>query len=198
MQELLSLIPKNSRSQVKKIFKGSDVIIKITKKRITKHGDFSRKINGASLITINITSNPFRFLITLLHELAHFKVSQSYQYRVKPHGLEWKLTYREILLPFLNPNIFPEPICSLLAHHIKNPKASTDSDFELVMALREYDPPSKKVLIVEIKDGNEFILENGRVFVKIKQRRKHFECIEKATGKIYVFSPNSEVKPFYL
>ena len=86
MQELLSLIPKNSRSQVKKILKDSNVLIKITKKRITKHGDFIKKIDTTSLITINITSNPFRFLITLLHELAHFKVSQSHQYRVKPHG----------------------------------------------------------------------------------------------------------------
>ncbi len=195
MQELLSLIPKNSRSQVKKILKDSNVLIKITKKRITKHGDFIKKIDTTSLITINITSNPFRFLITLLHELAHFKVSQSHQYRVKPHGLEWKLAYRKILLPFLNPNIFPEPICGLLAHHMKNPKASTDRDFDLVMALRDYDPPSKNILIMEIKNGKEFILENGRVFVKIKQRRKLFECIEKATGKVYIFSPNSEVKP---
>jgi len=45
----------------------------------------------------------------------------------------------KLFLPFLNPEIFPEPICSLLAAHMKNPKASTDRDFNLVMALKKYD-----------------------------------------------------------
>ena len=197
MKQLLSLIPKNSKSQVKKILNDSRVLIKITKKRISKHGDYRENINGIPLITINNSSNPYRFLITLLHELAHFKVSQLHQYKVKPHGLEWKLVYREVLLPFLNPKIFPEPICDLLAQHMKNPKASTDRDFKLVMALREYDPHNEKILIFQIKDGNQFFLDNGRVFVKIKKRSKLIECEEKDTGKVYVFPPHSEVTPIF-
>lgn len=197
MQHLLSLIPESSKSQIEKLLQNSNVSIKITKKRITKHGDFRRYINGTSLITINNTSNPYRFLITLLHELAHFKVSQLYPYRTKPHGLEWKSIYREILIPFLNPDIFPEPICGLLANHIKNPKASTDRDFKLIIALQQYDPPSSKTLIYQLKDGKHFALENDRVFVKLKKRRTLFECKEKSTGKIYLFSPHSEVKQIY-
>ena len=105
MKQLLSLIPESSKYQIKKILQASNVAIKITKKRKTKHGDFRRYTNGTSLITVNNTSNPYRFLITLLHELAHFKVLQLYPYKVKPHGLEWKSIYREILIPFLNPDI---------------------------------------------------------------------------------------------
>lgn len=197
MKQLLSLIPESSKYQIEKLLQTSNVAIKITKKRITKHGDFRRYTNGTSLITVNNTSNPYRFLITLLHELAHFKVSQLYRYRVKPHGLEWKSIYREILIPFLNPDIFPEPICRLLANHMKNPKASTDRDFKLIIALRQFDPSSSKTLIYQLKDGKHFTLENDRVFIKLKKRRIRFECREKSTGKIYLFSPQSEVKPIY-
>ena len=197
MKQLLSLIPESSKYQIKKILQASNVAIKITKKRKTKHGDFRRYTNGTSLITVNKTSNPYRFLITLLHELAHFKVSQLYPYKVKPHGLEWKSIYREILIPFLNPDIFPEPICGLLANHMKNPKASTDRDFKLIIALRQFDPSSSKTLIYQLKDGKHFALENDRVFIKLKKRRTLFECREKSTGKIYLFSPQSEVKPIY-
>ena len=197
MKQLLSLIPESSKYQIKKILQASNIAIKITKKRKTKHGDFRRYTNGTSLITVNNTSNPYRFLITLLHELAHFKVSQLYPYKVKPHGLEWKSIYREILIPFLNPDIFPEPICGLLANHMKNPKASTDRDFKLIIALRQFDPSSSKILIYQLKDGKHFALENDRIFIKLKKRRTLFECREKSTGKIYLFSPQSEVKPIY-
>jgi predicted SprT family Zn-dependent metalloprotease len=197
MKQLLSLIPESSKYQIKKILQASNIAIKITKKRKTKHGDFRRYTNGTSLITVNNTSNPYRFLITLLHELAHFKVSQLYPYKVKPHGLEWKSIYREILIPFLNPDIFPEPICGLLANHMKNPKASTDRDFKLIIALRQFDPSSSKTLIYHLKDGKHFALENDRIFIKLKKRRTLFECREKSTGKIYLFSPQSEVKPIY-
>ena len=197
MKQLLSLIPESSKYQIKKILQASNIAIKITKKRKTKHGDFRRYTNGTSLITVNNTSNPYRFLITLLHELAHFKVSQLYPYKVKPHGLEWKSIYREIFIPFLNPDIFPEPICGLLANHMKNPKASTDRDFKLIIALRQFDPSSSKTSIYQLKDGKHFALENYRVFIKLKKRRTLFECREKSTGKIYLFSPQSEVKPIY-
>ena len=130
-----------------------------------------------------------------MHELAHFRVSQSVQYRIKPHGKEWKNTYRDILLPFLNPEIFPEPLCTLLASHMINPKASTDRDFALVMALKKHDPPSSTCPIFELKDGQQFELENGRKFVKIKKRRTRFECKELDSGKVYLFSPHAEVVP---
>ncbi|HAS18453.1 MAG TPA: sprT domain-containing protein [Flavobacteriaceae bacterium] len=195
MEKLLSFIPTQAQAQVQEVLQGAHVNIKITKKRQTKHGDFRKLPNGNAVITLNATSNPYRFLITLLHELAHFKVSQKQFFRSKPHGIEWKKAYRETLLPFLNPIIFPEPLCSLLAHHMKNPKASTDRDFKLVMALRAYDPETEHTPIFELKEGQEFQLENGRAFVKLKKRRTRFECRELHSGKIYLFSPHAEVVP---
>jgi Zn-dependent peptidase ImmA (M78 family) len=83
MQQLLSFIPPAAKPQVIEILEAIPIEIKITQKRLSKHGDFRRQLNGTSLITINSTPNPYRFLITLLHELAHFKVSQQFSFGVK-------------------------------------------------------------------------------------------------------------------
>ncbi|MDA8877624.1 sprT domain-containing protein [Flavobacteriaceae bacterium] len=195
MQQLLSFIPPAAKPQVIEILEAIPIEIKITQKRLSKHGDFRRQLNGTSLITINSTPNPYRFLITLLHELAHFKVSQQFSFGVKPHGSEWKTAYRNLVLPFLNPKIFPDSICSELAQHMKNPKASTDRDFKLVMALRQYDPPSLKAPVCEMESGQKFTLDNGRIFIMLKKRQTRFECKELKTGRIYLFSPHAEVLP---
>jgi len=195
MEKVLSYVPQKARKQVQAVLEESHVGVKITRKRLAKHGDFRKLQNGTSLITINATPNPYRFLITLLHELAHFKVSQSQRYRVKPHGIEWKMAYRQTLLPFLNPEIFPEPLCGLLASHMKNPKASTDRDFNLVMALRNYDSNTGQTSVFELQDGQHFQLENGRGFVRLKKRRTRIECRELSSGRIYLFSPHAEVEP---
>ena len=195
MEEVLSYIPQAARTGIQQLLQSKDVAIKITKKRVTKHGDFRLNPRGTALITLNKTSNPYRFLITLLHELAHYQVTKDFSYRIKPHGIEWKKTYQALALPFLNPKIFPDPLCSLLAGHLRNPKASTDRDFALVMALKKFDPPSLTTPLFELADGQQFELENGRAFIKIKKRRTRFECKELRTGKGYLFSPHAEVLP---
>src|SRR6056300_416296 len=172
MEELLSYIPKAAHIQIESFLRNMDVNIIVTKQRLTKHGDFRFHPNKKPIITVNNSLNPYRFLITLLHELAHFKVSRQFGNRVKPHGLEWKRAFQETLLPLLNPTIFPEPICTILAKHMKNPKASSDRDFDLVMALKKYDEQNEQQYIFEIQDGVTFSISNGRRFVKIKKRRK--------------------------
>ena len=67
MEDVLTFVPEEARIQVKQLIETSKLRIKITKKRQTKHGDFRKMHNGTSLITLNITPNPYRFLITLLH-----------------------------------------------------------------------------------------------------------------------------------
>ena len=194
MEELLSYIPKAAHIQIESFLRNMDVNIIVTKQRLTKHGDFRFHPNKKPIITVNNSLNPYRFLITLLHELAHFKVSRQFGNRVKPHGLEWKRAFQETLLPFLNPTIFPEPICTILAKHMKNPKARSDRDFDLVMALKKYDEQNEQQYIFEIQDGVTFSISNGRRFVKIKKRRKRIECKEIETGRIYLFSPHAEIQ----
>ena len=193
MEKLFQYVPEASKVQLREYLQKIPIEIKVTGQRLTKHGDFSLKRNGMSLITVNDSLNPYRFLITLLHELAHYKVVKQFGHRVKPHGKEWKKAFQETLLPFLCPNVFPDPICSILARHMKNPKASTDRDFDLVMALKTFDKNKFQTFIYQIENGVMFQIHNGKKFIKIKKRRTRFECKEVITGKIYVFSPHAEV-----
>ena len=58
---------------------------KIVAPRRTKLGDFKAKgnKNNKSQITINGDLNPYAFLITTLHELAHICYNK-YKYKVRP------------------------------------------------------------------------------------------------------------------
>lgn len=185
-------IPREAVSTVKRYLSLWKTDIKIVSKRKTKHGDYRRKLNGKHQITINQSDNPFRFLITLIHELAHFVAFEQYKYRIKPHGKEWKMIFRELMLPLINPSVFPENLLRIVAQHFKNPKASSDTDFNLVMELGKYDTITNKTYIFELKEGTLFFA-SGREFKLGKKRVKRFECEEVSSSKKYTFSPHAEV-----
>ena len=193
--QFLNFIPKNSHSYVKKIVADDKIEIRVVKNRKSKHGDFRLLKSGQNLITINATKNPFRFLITLIHELAHFRVSKNFSYRVLPHGKEWKATFKTMILPLLNNTVFPENILSRLAKHMKNPRATTDSDEDLIIYLSKYDlNKDDKVFLTEIAINNYFKYSEERIFKKSYKLRKRYICEEVSTGKKYLFSPVAKVK----
>ncbi len=99
-----------------------------------------------------------------------------------------------LMLPFLNPDIFPLELLPLLAKHFKNPKASSDSDTRLALALKQLDETNDKTFVFEVEKGQDFKLYNGRVFKKGERRRTRFECVEVSSGKLYLFNPNAEVE----
>lgn len=55
MEPILSFVPKEAKTQLKTLLEENGVPVIITKKRVTKHGDFRRKKNGEIVITINHT-----------------------------------------------------------------------------------------------------------------------------------------------
>ena len=165
--------------------------LKIVNNRRTKHGDFRRLPTGKYQITINNDLNQYRFLLTLIHELAHLVANQKYG-RIKPHGIEWKRNFQHLMLPFVNPEIYPLEILPLLANYLINPKASTETDVKLSFALKQFDAPNEKNFIFEIPLESKFIY-NKRIFVKGQKRRTRFGCKEISTGKTYLFHQNAEV-----
>ncbi|WP_299526068.1 SprT-like domain-containing protein [Winogradskyella sp.] len=192
--QLLDFIPKTAQLQVEALLTKDNLVIKVKKERKTKHGDYRQLSNGKHQITVNSNLNPYRFLITLIHEIAHFEAYNNYGRFIKPHGKEWKMTFQHLMLPFLRPEIFPNELLPLLAKHFKNPKASSDTDEHLALALKQLDEPNDKTYVFEVLLNQRFKLYNDRVFIRGKKRRKRFECIEEKTGKLYLFNPNAEVK----
>ncbi len=193
-ESISDFIPKNATFLVESLLSKDNLVVKVKNERKTKHGDYRQLPNGLHQITVNSNLNQYRFLITLIHEIAHFEAFQNYGRLIKPHGKEWKMTFQHLMLPFLTPEIFPVELLPLLAKHFKNPKASSDTDTQLALALKQFDEDSNKTYVFQLSSGQKFRLYNGRVFIKGEQRRKRIECVEVKTGKLYLFNPNAEVE----
>ena len=192
--ELQNYIPKHAISRVNTLLEHDNLSVKVKKERKTRHGDYRQLPNGKHQITINANLNPYRFLITLIHEISHFEAFKTHGRHIKPHGIEWKRTFQYLMLPFINPDIFPEIVLPVLANHFKNPKASSDTDVKLALALKQFDTPNDKTYVFEVPMGHDFKLYNGKVFKMGRKRVKRFECVELQTGRIYLFNPNAEVE----
>lgn len=190
-EKLSKYLPQNSVNIVAELLSQHPITIKIVNNRITKHGDFKRTKSGKFQITLNNSLNSYQFLLTLIHEIAHFTTHKQYK-RVKPHGIQWKTHFQHLMLPFLHPSIFPQELLPFLANYLKNPKASTGSDVNLTYALKQYDAISEKNIIIEIAHGSLFLF-NNKTFKKGNLRRTRFECIELSSRRTYLFNQNAEV-----
>ena len=186
-------IPSQAIPRVLELLEHDNLVVLIKKERKTRHGDYRKLPNGKHQITINNNLNIYRFLITLVHEIAHFEAYNSFGRFIKPHGLEWKRTFQHLMLPFINPEVFPLDLLPLLARHFKNPKASSDTDSDLAYALKQFDVNNDKTYIFEVPFGTVFKFRDKKVFRKVNKRVKRFECVEISTGKVYLFSPNAEI-----
>ena len=193
-QNITTYIPEAAQAQIHPLLDDKYLRIIIKKARKTRHGDYRKLKNGEHQITVNANLNPCRFLVTLLHEIAHYHAYRFYGNGIQPHGMEWKMMFKKIMLPFLRPDVFPNKILALLAKYIKNPKATTDSDIHLSLALKSLDPPNDKIYIFDVSPGSTFIASNGKTYKKGNKRRTRYECIAIDSGRVYTFNPNAEVE----
>ncbi len=172
------------------------VHLTITRHRQSILGDYRHRTHHRNhRISVNGSLNPFSFLVTLLHELAHLLTFEQHTNRVQAHGKEWKMIYGQLLKQFLEHKVFPADIEKELLQSLKNPAASSCAEDGLLRVLRKYDEKgSSHRLVEEIPFHALFRLADGRVFQKGEKLRKRFKCKEVATGKLYLFSPVHEVE----
>lgn len=196
MDEVLKkYVPERTVVPCLELIRINRVHLKIVNERVTRHGDYRKRSDGNHQITVNASLNKYRFLITLIHEIAHLVAFEKYGRHIKPHGTEWKRTFQYLMLPFIRPEIFPSKLLPLLARHFKNPKASSSTDAQLSIALKQFDEQqSDKTYVFELPLGSVFRIYNGRLFKKGNKRTKRYECVEVKTGRMYLFQPNAEVE----
>jgi SprT protein len=176
-----------------------NIHVRITRSRASKFGDYRplKEINGHQ-ITVNHDLNPYSFLITFVHEVAHLLAEIHNKKRISPHGAEWKFEFSRLLNYFLQQNIFPDDLVNALSSYVKNPAASSCSDHDLLRALRRYD--KKEMMNVhhleDLPTNALFRLRSSRsklVFKKGEQIRTRFHCIEINSRREYYVNPLAEV-----
>ena len=189
--EYLNYIPEKAIPFVQFLIKEHSFDLVIVNQRQTKHGDFRKLQNGRFQITVNNNLNKHQFLLTLIHEIAHHVTHQKFG-RVQPHGKEWKTVFQHLMLPFLQPEIYPKEILPFLAKYLQNPKASTDSDAKLSLALRGNKAEFGKKFIFEIAFG-EYFSHKNIIYKRGNKRRTRFECLNMSNKRVYLFNQNVEV-----
>jgi SprT protein len=192
-----SFFPSGSYTLISSLFNSSDLEIRIVKSRSTKFADFNPpgKNNKLPVITINDNLNPYLFLITFLHEFAHFLAWKEGKFYAKPHGRTWKNHFRELMQKIIGKEIFPENLISNLKDHILNPRATSCTDTRLYKILSTFDTGYNGVFIDEIPDRTFFHTSDGQLFYKEKKVRKRILCITQKSKKKYLFSPIYKIFP---
>jgi SprT protein len=193
---LRDFIPDKSVPFIFEYLRKYKVHLTITKSRKSVLGDYRHAFGEQThRISVNGNLNKYSFLITLIHELAHLVTFIQFNNRVLAHGKEWKNIYRNMLLQFMSPEIFPSDITHALERSLHNLPASSCADENLTRALKKYDDNHHGLVMVEqVKEGTLFEISGGKIFKKGKQLRKCFQCEEVKTGKVFLFSPVYEVK----
>ena len=196
MTEVLSkYLPEHAVISCFELIKNNKVHLKIVNERQTRHGDYRMASGGKHEITVNANLNKYRFLITLVHEIAHLAAFEKYGRQIKPHGVEWKITFQRLMIPFIRPEIFPHSVLPLIANHFRNPTASSDTDARLAFALKQFDERKSDIHFMhEVPSGSMFRIKNGRIFQKKGLRVKRYECLEVKTGRLFLFNANAEVE----
>ncbi len=169
---------------------------KIVKPRKSRLGDFRVGPGKRPAITVNSDLNPYGFLITYLHEVAHCVVFRTYPKNPAPHGKEWKQAFSDLLQPVLTSAVFPENVLHALKRYAVNPKASTGADAALFLALQEYDREVKhegKEVLFRLSEGASFRFKN-RVFLRAELRRTRVLCIDQKTRRKYTLPSHALVE----
>jgi hypothetical protein len=170
----------------------NNVHLKITRRRTTKQGDYRPPVEHPHhRISVNGGLNPYAFLITLVHEMAHLEVWNKNRFRLEPHGRLWKTAFVAMMTPLLENDIFPSDLKQILLRHLKNPKASSAADYNLTIALQNYD--RKKALLLHSLPENALFTLNGRTFKKQHKARTYYYCQCLDNKKLYRVNGLAEV-----
>ncbi len=193
-QVFTRFLPSNAAEYCFWLWKKHKFTFKIKNKRNTKLGDYRYDpTSHRHTITVNNDLNPYAFLVTYLHEVAHLITFKKYKRSVAPHGEEWKEAFKDLMRPVVMNKVFPPDLNTRIINYMKNPKASSCNDHHLTMALSQYDQSPGKTLH-QLEIGTLFRL-GKKTFKKEALRRTRYVCQEVKTGRKYLISKSAQVEP---
>lgn len=187
-------VPESSIPLLDTMMEGEPVALKISRSRQSKWGDFRAPYGAYKLSRISVNGDLSKeaFLLTLVHEWAHYKLWKE-RYRGAPHGDAWKRCFAELMSPFLNESHFSATILPLLKRYFQNPSAAISSSPELYEALlgKKGDDGLKKLNELEV--GSKFTFR-AKTYERGALRRTRILCLRLDNKKQYLFMANTPVQ----
>lgn len=192
LDKLRKHLPAAAYPVVVQWLRRNPVLVRVVRSRQTKLGDFrSATRTRPHRITVNEDLNKYAFLVTLIHEFAHYTTFVIAKRWAQPHGSHWKSEYHRLMRPFMCRSVFPADVLKTLEHHLEDAPASSCTDHALMRVLRKYDSDPRP-LLEELPERSVFRF-NDRIFVKGPQLRKRYKCHCLNDRRIYFIDPLAEV-----
>lgn len=168
------------------------VQVHVSRPRKSKLGDYRAAHRGQPhRISVNADLNKYSFLVTLVHEFAHYSAFLRTRRLTDPHGKVWKEEYARLMRPFMSREVFPADVLLALERHLTDAPASSCTDHHLLRILRRYDP--EPVTFLEELPERTIFRHHGRLFVKGARQRKRYMCRCLNDRRTYSFDPVAEV-----
>nr|WP_293840512.1 sprT domain-containing protein [uncultured Arsenicibacter sp.] len=205
MDLLAKYLPAEAVSYCQNLWQHYAFQLRIVRARKTKLGDFRALAPGQLQISVNADLNPFAFLITYIHEVAHADVYVSHTTRrlraMKPHGPVWQQAFQRLMQPLLTEQVFPAAILAPLRIYMQAPAASSHASPALVQALRLADPvrhnelnPHNRLLSLhELAEGELFQFRE-KTYQRGTLRRTRVVCKEISSSKSYAILAHALVE----
>ena len=191
-----NFVPKAAETYCVELWEKYNFKLKLANHRRSKWGDYryrkSASGNEQHQISVNRSLPAEAFLLTYLHEVAHLITFQKHGFRVRPHGIEWKNCFRELLHPVFADKMISEEVKVPLQRYAQDPKATVHADAVLLQALLRNQPIDGDIPLSSVAIQQQFVFQ-GRKFLKEKVRRTRALCQELPGGKRYTISQNAYV-----
>ena len=168
------------------------LLVNVVRPRKTKLGDYrSSSRTQPHRVSVNNDLNKYAFLVTLVHEFAHYSNYVRTRRWADPHGAAWKNEYHRLMRPFMSRSVLPADVLHALEHHLHDAPASSCTDHVLMRVLRNYDRDPRP-LLEELPERSVFRF-NELIFVKGPRLRKRFKCHCLNNRRTYLIDPLAEV-----
>ena len=171
-------------------------VLRLSKKRQTKLGDYRFEPQQKwHIISVNRDLAPHPFLLTYVHEIAHLVTYEQHRGRVQPHGIEWKQNFQKLMFPLLRPEVYPEPMLTPLARHMRNPKASSYADPALIKVLHPTaESTDPGVPLNTLTAGQRFTFRN-KTYELLGHRRTRTLVVQLQNQRRYLIAQQALVEP---
>jgi len=179
-------LPPETIDYLLQIFGRYPIHFHIVSPRKNKQGDFSVSPIRPPRITINSDLNPYAFLVTTIHEFAHYITWQEHKNQVKAHGQEWKDNFVKLMRPIVEQRVLPYDIEQALITSFQNVKAASCTDIQLFRTLQKYDLNVDSSVALENLPSSAIFTLNERIFKKETLRRTRYVCTELHTNKKFL------------